>query len=59
MQIGTLVKFTNPMDDSESHLVMKILELRGDRVLVEYLLDMPYNPTANVMLDEIETIDVG
>jgi hypothetical protein len=57
MVTGQLVKFTHPVDDSESHLVMKVLELRGDRVLVEYILNMPYNPTANVVLSDIEVIE--
>jgi hypothetical protein len=53
MNANDLVKFSNPNQD-EIGLTMKVIEVNGDRALVEYQVGMNINPTAIVMTAEIE-----
>ncbi len=39
MKEGDMVKFREPMEPGEERLVMRVIEMRGDRVLVECLVD--------------------
>jgi hypothetical protein len=42
---GQIVKFVAPVSDNERHERFKVLELRGPRVLVEFVCDMSIRPT--------------
>ena len=46
MKTGDLVKFKVVMEPGDERLVMRVLEMRGDRVLVECLVEMHILPTA-------------
>ena len=39
MKTGDLVKFKEAMEPGEERLVMRVIEMRGDRVLVECLVE--------------------
>jgi hypothetical protein len=43
--VGQIVKFVSPLSDDERQERFKILELRGARVLVEFVCDMSIRPT--------------
>jgi hypothetical protein len=53
MKQDDIVKFTNPMPD-EIGLTMKVLEIDGSWLLVEYLVGMNINPTGIASLSEVE-----
>ena len=44
MQVGQQVKFAAPMTDDEAAERFTVVELRGERVLVEFICDMPLRP---------------
>ena len=43
--LGQLVKFVDPKNDDERAETFHVLEVRGDRVLVEFVCDMSIRPT--------------
>ena len=43
--IGQRVKFTAPLNDNERQERFTVIELRGNRVLVEFICDMSIRPT--------------
>ena len=53
ISVGDNVKFTNPMQD-EIGLTMKVLEVNGDRLLVEYNVDMHIKPSGIVLVADVE-----
>lgn len=44
-QVNQKVKFSQPLNEQEESLVMIVLEMRGDRCLVEAQVDMKILPT--------------
>jgi len=46
MQVNDTVKWLNPLSAAEQTERFTVLELRGDRVLVEFICDMPIRPTS-------------
>jgi hypothetical protein len=48
-----VVTFINPLPD-EIGLIMRILEINGDRAIVEYMVGMNINPTGIVLLSDIK-----
>lgn len=50
---GDLVRFKNPTSD-EKNLVMRVVEVNGDRILVEYQVGMNINPTQTIAANEIK-----
>ena len=45
MQISQQVKFAAPLTADEATERFVVVELRGERVLVEFICDMPIRPT--------------
>lgn len=45
LQVGQTVRFTEPKSPDEETERFIVLELRGDRVLVEFVCDMRIKPT--------------
>ena len=45
LQVGQVVKFAAPLSEDERGERFTVLELRGDRILVEYICDMMIRPT--------------
>lgn len=43
--VGQIVKFVAPLTDDERQERFKVCELRGARVLVEFICDMSIRPT--------------
>jgi len=55
MKTNDLIRFTAPLPD-ETDLTMRIIEMRGDRMLVEYLVGMNINPTGIVQVSDVEQV---
>jgi hypothetical protein len=51
-QVNDLVKFANPLPE-ETGLVMRVLEVNGDRLLVEYRVNMVILPTGIVNTNDV------
>lgn len=45
MNPGDIVKFKNPLTPQDSLEQFKVLEIRGDKALVEAICDMKFKPT--------------
>lgn len=56
MKKKDFVMLINPLPD-EVGLIMSVLEMRGDRVLVEAQVDMNLKPTAIYLEYELEVIE--
>jgi hypothetical protein len=57
MQAGDTVKFTRPQDAREAAARFKLVEDRGDRVLIELICNLPIRPTECVATVEIQPAD--
>ena len=55
MNANDTVKFKNPINAEEAKHTMKVLENRGERVLVEDLIGWEINPTRNINKSELVT----
>ena len=55
MQVGNLVRFANPLTTAEQSERFVVLEMRGDRVLVEFVCPMTIRPTFVYLLSDITT----
>jgi hypothetical protein len=55
MEQGTLVKLTQPADEREAQARYVVVEDRGDRILIEYVCNMPIRPTELVAASDVET----
>jgi hypothetical protein len=44
-KVGDMVRFLQPLSDDEASERFRVLELRGDRILVEAICDMQVKPT--------------
>ena len=42
---GDIVRYRFPVNDEEAQFRFTVLELRGDNLLVEYIIDWPIKPT--------------
>lgn len=56
MRIGDVVRFSEPQTKDEEEERFVVLELRGDRALVEFICDMSIRPnfvyrTADLVVD--------
>ena len=53
MKAGDIVRFANPLTDDEQDERFIVLEVRGPRVLVEFVCDMHIRPTFAYMVAEL------
>ncbi len=56
MKTGDIVRYARP-EDGEENLRFRLLEINGDRVLIELICDWRLKPTETVALDEVATAD--
>lgn len=57
MQVGNLVRFANPLTTAEQSERFVVLEMRGDRVLVEFVCTMTIRPTFVYLLSDLTTVN--
>ncbi len=53
LQVGQAVRFAEPRSPDEETEQFIVLELRGDRVLVEFMCDMRIKPTYVYLVAEL------
>jgi hypothetical protein len=56
MEIGDTVKFKDGLYPDENGAEYKILEINGDRALVQFTCDLPISPQSIARLSELEVI---
>lgn len=57
MNAGDVVKFKEGLYEDEAGAEYRILELRGDRALIEYICDsLPIPPTSVAMVSDLELV---
>lgn len=57
MKVGDTVKMVQPTPDESGLERFRVLELRGDRVLVEFLCDLRVPPTYVFPLSDVEVVN--
>lgn len=53
---GQIVQFANPYED-EIGLTYKVIELRGPRILIEAVCDLPFPPQQAAMVEDLEAVE--
>lgn len=56
MKIGDTVKFFDGLYDDENGAVYKVIEINGDRALIEFICDLPIPPRSIAKTKELEVI---
>ncbi len=59
MKAGDTVKLVTPMPDESGSERFRVLEMRGDRVLVEFICDLRIPPTYVYPVTDIEVVEAG
>lgn len=57
MKAGDTVKMVNPTPDESGSERFRVLELRGDRVVVEYICDLRIPPTYVYPTVDVELVN--
>ena len=57
LAVGQTIKFANPLSDDKRDERFTVVELRGDRVLVEFICDMRIKPQSVYLASDLEPID--
>lgn len=58
MMVGNIVKMVVPTPDETGSERFRVLELRGDRVLVEFVCDLRFPPTYVYPTGEVEIVEM-
>jgi len=56
MKIGDTVKFIEGLYSDEKGTEYKVLEINGDRVIIEFICDLPIPPQSTANLNELIVI---
>lgn len=56
MKIGDIVKFREGLYPDEKGATYRVVEVNGDRAIIEFVCDLPLPPQSNAMTDELEVI---
>lgn len=56
MKIGDTVKFLNDLYDDEKETRYRIVEINGDRVIIEFICDLPIPPQSVAKISELEVV---
>ena len=59
MQVGDTVKFINGLYPDEEGARYKVLELNVDRVLIEFICQLPIPPQSVAKINELEVVGTG
>lgn len=57
MKPGMLVKFKEIKEAGDDQAIFKVLELRGDRVLVEQVCKLPIKPTSVYLISDLKVFN--
>ena len=58
MKNGDIVKFLDGLYPDEAEARYRILEINGDRAIIEYVCDLPFPPQSVAKLDELQTVEI-
>ncbi len=56
MKIGDAVKFLDGLYDDEKGAMYTVIEINGDRVIIEFICDLPIPPQSVAKTNELEVI---
>ena len=56
MKLGNVVKFKDPINAGEAAERHVVIELRGNRVLVEFVCNMNFKPMGVYLIDDMEVV---
>lgn len=56
MKIGDTVKFIDGLYDDENGATYKVVEINGDRAIIEYICDLPIPSQSIAKTKELEVI---
>ena len=56
MQIGDTVKFKDGLYTDETGAKYKIIEMNGDRSVIEFICDLPIPPQSIAKTNELEVV---
>jgi hypothetical protein len=59
MKIGDTVKFIDGLYPDEEGARYKLLELNGDRAIIEFICQLPIPPQSVASIHELEIIEMG
>lgn len=54
MEIGDIVKFIDGLYNDEKEAKYKVVEMNGDRVIIEFICDLPIPPQSIAKTSELE-----
>jgi hypothetical protein len=56
MKVGDIVRFQDNLYEDENGTTYKILELNGDRAILQFICDLPIPPQSMAKLDELQVV---
>ena len=56
LKIGDTVKFVEGLYKDEKGARYKVLEVNGDRVIIEFICHLPIPPQSTAMVNELEIV---
>jgi hypothetical protein len=56
MKTGDIVQFKDRLYDDERGALYKIIEINGDRAIIEFMCDLPIPPHSVAMVSELEVV---
>lgn len=59
MEVGDIVKFKDGLYSDEEGARYKVMEINGDRAIIEFICQLPIPPQSIANMDELELVDRG
>ncbi len=56
MNIGDIVKFKDGLYTDEEGVMYRVVELNGDRAVIEFICDLPIPLQSAAMIDELQVV---
>lgn len=59
MELGDIVQFKYGLYNDEEGAKYKIIEINGDRAIIQFICDLPIPPQSVAVVSELEVVQVG
>lgn len=59
MEVGDIVKFIDGLYTDEAGARYKVLEVNGDRAVIEFICQLPIPPQSVANVNELELAEIG
>ena len=56
METGDIVKFIDGLYNDEREAKYKVVEMNGDRAIIEFICDLPIPPQSTAKTSELEVV---